>query len=37
MVTQGESFEIDLEELIPASASNIKLRINGYYKVITKT
>lgn len=31
---QGEHIEIDLKQLLPAGASNIKLKINGYYKVI---
>lgn len=31
---QGESFEINLEELIPANASDIKLNINGYYQLV---
>lgn len=31
---QGEHIEIDLKQLLPTGASNIKLKINGYYKVI---
>jgi hypothetical protein len=31
---QGQSMEIDLENLIPADALNVKLKLNGYYKII---
>ncbi|NEP24402.1 MAG: hypothetical protein F6K49_21180 [Moorea sp. SIO3I6] len=31
---QGEALEIDLEQFIPANASDVKLKINGYYQVL---
>ena len=34
LLRQGESIEINLENLIPEDASNVKLKINGYYEVL---
>jgi len=34
LLRQGESIEINLENLIPKDASNIKLKISGYYEVL---
>lgn len=34
VLRQGESMEINLENMIPAEALNIKLKINGYYKIL---
>lgn len=34
LLHQGEVLEIDLEQFVPASASDIKLKINGYYEVL---
>ncbi|BDA76452.1 hypothetical protein CAL7716_106180 (plasmid) [Calothrix sp. PCC 7716] len=31
---QGESIEIDLEDLIPINSSNVRLKINGYYEIL---
>lgn len=31
---QGQSMEINLENIIPADAVNIKLKINGYYEIL---
>lgn len=34
LLHKGQSIEIDLEKLIPANALNIKMKINGYYKIL---
>lgn len=34
LLHQGESLDIDLENLIPANAYNIKLKINGYFEIL---
>ncbi|MGK7954819.1 MAG: hypothetical protein AB4063_06095 [Crocosphaera sp.] len=37
LLHQGESLDIELEKLIPTNASNITLKINGYYEPIRET
>ena len=34
LLHQRESLEIDLNKILPDTASNIKLKINGYYELI---
>ncbi|MEM7591761.1 MAG: hypothetical protein AAF383_09625 [Cyanobacteria bacterium P01_A01_bin.83] len=34
LLHKGEALEIDLERFVPTNASNVKLKINGYYKVL---
>ena len=33
VLRQNENLEVDIEEILPANASNVRIQINGYYKV----
>jgi hypothetical protein len=33
---KGESLNINLKNIIPVNATNIKLKINGYYETIKR-
>ncbi|AFY68527.1 hypothetical protein Pse7367_0210 [Thalassoporum mexicanum PCC 7367] len=34
VLKQGESFEVDIDSLIPKNATELQLKINGYYEVL---